>query len=398
MSTNLFAALKRLLPDSPVWIGEVVSHNAAEDTSTIRLPTGEGDIAYAGAVQGGSLIRARGRTVPVGQNAFVRDGVVETQAPSGTPVAYVVGPVAIAPVGLVFNGPIPAQSANAGAAFSFDMNPYWTGGLAPRGWAVAAGTLPAGLTLNISTGVISGTPTTAAAAVSVSIRCTDAQLTSVVGSMTITIGAALATSGWSASEQQPGEGSITLSGGGKIATLAGTSGFSLPSLLSGTDISGKTYCEFEVTSQSSGSPLIHFFGVLATGIWTAQGKRFMCVQSAPQNTSEFAPGNANSAGPFFRIPPQASNNAAKVQGAGFSNPSGDVYDQAYAFAVGDRIGLAFDPTTRVLNLRKNGAWVNGEPGVASPFAALPAGTYRFAFLSPGIASPRRVLDRCSAVL
>jgi hypothetical protein len=50
-----------------------------------------------------------------------------------------------------------------------------SGGTAPYGsWTVTAGTLPSGLTLNASTGIISGTPTAAASpATSVTIRATD---------------------------------------------------------------------------------------------------------------------------------------------------------------------------------------------------------------------------------
>lgn len=189
MSTNLFAALKRLLPPSPVWIGEVVAHNASDDTSTLRLPTEQGTIPYAGAVQGGSLIRARGRTVPIGQNAFVRDGVVETVAPSGTPLTFVVAPVVTVPgTALAFNGPISAQSYVEDAAITaLNLDGYWVGGSLPRSWSVVSGTLPPGLSLNELTGVVSGTPTTPAAAANVTFRCTDGQLSIADGAVSFTV-------------------------------------------------------------------------------------------------------------------------------------------------------------------------------------------------------------------
>gem|GEM_PF-695905 len=70
--------------------------------------------------------------------------------------------------------PTTATQATVGSAYSQTLTA--SGGSAPYStWTVTSGTLPAGLTLNASTGVISGTPTTSnAAGVSVSIRTTDA--------------------------------------------------------------------------------------------------------------------------------------------------------------------------------------------------------------------------------
>jgi hypothetical protein len=65
--------------------------------------------------------------------------------------------------------------ATAGTAYSTTLSP--AGGTLPYTWALAAGSppLPSGLTLNPSTGVISGTAVTATS-VSVTIRLTDSQL------------------------------------------------------------------------------------------------------------------------------------------------------------------------------------------------------------------------------
>lgn len=64
---NLLQRFQGLVGAPPLQVGSVISHNAG-GTSTVQLP-------------GGGLLTARGQTVPVGQQAYVRDGVVEGPAP-----------------------------------------------------------------------------------------------------------------------------------------------------------------------------------------------------------------------------------------------------------------------------------------------------------------------------
>lgn len=66
---NLWAKFKALLPEQPLLIGEVTAIDGATDTSTLALP-------------GGGSLSARGTGVSIGQNAFVRGGLIEGQAPS----------------------------------------------------------------------------------------------------------------------------------------------------------------------------------------------------------------------------------------------------------------------------------------------------------------------------
>lgn len=93
MTTNLFQRLRELVPQPPVLVGVVREHHD-DDTSTVEIP-GNLPLQANGAdsLATGSLIRPRGTTVPVGKKAFVRAGVIETQAPDAEPLDIPVGEV-----------------------------------------------------------------------------------------------------------------------------------------------------------------------------------------------------------------------------------------------------------------------------------------------------------------
>jgi len=63
---NLYQQFRALLPEVPLQVGTVVAVEAG--AVTVALP-------------GGGLLKARG-TAEIGQTVFVRDGVVESVAPS----------------------------------------------------------------------------------------------------------------------------------------------------------------------------------------------------------------------------------------------------------------------------------------------------------------------------
>ncbi|MBK8036990.1 MAG: putative Ig domain-containing protein [Verrucomicrobiaceae bacterium] len=68
----------------------------------------------------------------------------------------------------------PTSLANGIVGLAYSQTVSAVGGTAPHTFAVSAGTLPAGLSLNASTGAITGTPTTSnGAGVSITIRATD---------------------------------------------------------------------------------------------------------------------------------------------------------------------------------------------------------------------------------
>ena len=90
------------------------------------------------------------------------------------------------------DGPLSITStlSNGVVGTAYNQTLSTSGGFHPVTWAVTSGALPAGLTLNSSSGVISGTPTTAAASTFV-ITATDAVARTNSKSFTVTIYAVL---------------------------------------------------------------------------------------------------------------------------------------------------------------------------------------------------------------
>lgn len=73
MSTNLFRALRDLLPEPLLLVATVVSINAGQGTSLVQFP-------------GGGQQTVRGTGVAAGLKAFVRNGLVEGPAPALTSI------------------------------------------------------------------------------------------------------------------------------------------------------------------------------------------------------------------------------------------------------------------------------------------------------------------------
>jgi hypothetical protein len=69
--TNLYRALRELLPEAPLLVATVISVQTSTGTSTVEYP-------------GGNQQRVRGTGAAVTSQVFVRDGVIEGAAPSLT--------------------------------------------------------------------------------------------------------------------------------------------------------------------------------------------------------------------------------------------------------------------------------------------------------------------------
>ena len=115
--------------------------------------------------------------------------------------------------GLTLTFPAPPPGT-AGTAYTDTLTA--AGGTTPYTWSVSAGSLPAGLTLNASTGVLAGTPTTAGTA-SFTIKVTDAASQTATKATSITITAGLLTITVPASAALP-----SASPGGTTAAKLGT--------------------------------------------------------------------------------------------------------------------------------------------------------------------------------
>jgi large repetitive protein len=189
MSTNVFSRLRALLPEPPVLIGRVIAHND-DDTSTVELPIGVGLFSYVEGLAAGSLVRPRGTTVAVGLNAFIRNGVVESQAPDGVPLEIEIGETVACAYTEQSTVPVPPQAATVGASYSLTLAAYFGGGFAPYVHTLTAGAWPAGVVLDADTGIAAGTPSGAEVAAGLVVTRTDTTGRSVsTDAFTVTVSA-----------------------------------------------------------------------------------------------------------------------------------------------------------------------------------------------------------------
>jgi putative Ig domain-containing protein len=173
------------------------SATGALTITTTALPNGQVGTAYTATLTatGGTTPYTwalTGGTLPAGLTLSATTGAIAgtpTATANNTPLSFSVtdssSPAQSKSVSLTLY--ISSSGANTLAITSSalpngqDGNAYSatlaaTGGTAPYTWSVASGTLPAGLTLNATTGAITGTPTATASATTLTFSVSDSSL------------------------------------------------------------------------------------------------------------------------------------------------------------------------------------------------------------------------------
>ena len=156
------------------------STNATESAATVKASGSTFTVTSAGSQTGLTFTGLTPGSTYYAHYVLTRGGVDSSRVSSSSFVQS---------SAVAFSGTVPSQSGTVGSAFSLALSGYFSGTLTPFVYSVASGALPAGLSLNTSTGAISGTPTTAANYSAV-VRATDtATNTANTGTISFSIGA-----------------------------------------------------------------------------------------------------------------------------------------------------------------------------------------------------------------
>lgn len=202
--TTTTGAAPNTAPNTAPTLSNVVSQNIAKNGGTGALAVTIGDAETAAASLSVSAISSNTALLPnanlVWGGAGANRTLTVTPAANQTGTATVTYSVSdgtntttktftVAVAGSAPNmGDVPNQTASVGVAYSLALSGYvtQTNGDAITNYRIASGSLPAGLSLNTSTGVISGTPTTAGTS-NITVQALDSDGWSNTDSITFTV-------------------------------------------------------------------------------------------------------------------------------------------------------------------------------------------------------------------
>nr|WP_234902099.1 putative Ig domain-containing protein [Agrobacterium rubi] len=232
----------------------------------------------------------------------------------------------------------PAAGALTGATVgtAYSQTVAASGGASPYTYAVTSGSLPAGLSLNTSTGVISGTPTTAGNA---SFTVTAADANTATGSAAYTLAVTVTV---------PGAPTIgTATAGNGEATVS----FTAPAANGGATITGYTVTASPggVTATGSASP------ITVTGLTNGTAYSFTVVatNSAGPGAASAASNSVTPVPPTFSFTPAAGALTAGIVGASYNETvaaSGGTSPYTFAITAGSLpTGLTLNTSTGAIS-------------------------------------------------
>ncbi len=202
----------------------------------------------------------------------------------------------------------PARTAQVGIAYSSTLSP--TGGVPPYTFSSISGSLPPGLSLNLSTGAITGTPTTAGT-YNFSAQIVDSQGNAASASCSIVVASATSTPSTTSLTLVPS--SVPVGSSGPIAmtaTVAPVSGSGTPTGTV-TYFMGSTQIGAAATLSGGVGTFNYNPGSLAVGIYSITAV-YSGDSTFSASTSQAQTLAISQTGPFAYVANQSSNNVSVI--------------------------------------------------------------------------------------
>ena len=159
--------------------------NISVTGNNVLIAGGTPDHGFTGmaAPFGGVQFDGYGAIVGDNLNTTSGTGATLTENASGVASVFTIG--FMSPAGALTIATSSLPSGQVGTAYSATLAA--SGGTTPYNWSLTSGTLPAGLSLNTATGVISGTPTATANGISLTFTVTDSSSPTQSKSVTLSL-------------------------------------------------------------------------------------------------------------------------------------------------------------------------------------------------------------------